>query len=699
MKNKNRIKEGYKKMTGHIDEVINDKRPITIRKIHILEEDDEFTPEISPNMKYRKLPILLGSGSFKEVYKAIDETEGKEVAWNVLENRTYFLEEIKLLRSIRHQNIIEIYDYWIDGDKLIFITEMMTSGTLKDYIKNVKNMSINIVRKWSKQVLSGINYLHNLNPKIIHRDIKTENIFVNGALGLVKIGDLGIARNSDVKRYTIVGTPEYMAKEIFDGDGYTEKIDIYSFGMVLLEMASGIPPYSSLTSSTEIFRNVIKGILPESLELVKNESLRNLISVCLKAESERPSAKECLEHEFYNVESSLSELKIEEAVENAALHRSVISNFEIKFKLGPFNIYRAQLYFNDNMKYVTFKYDPKVDTPELIVNEMIREGLITDNVREEIEEIIGDSLGSTDGDNSNNILNISDINQLHPNFNFIGNANKPHAGGCSLCCNNNSAGVNIAYSPNINPNYAGSKEDLTNYIVCDDSFVNVNSPQVHRDNINMNHSNLSNLSLNYGSVNSEYGNNILERNIEDSPELEVSPIKEGELKVEFSDSFPIEDFLNETAIHFKRDKDILKEWLNKFKSSDIEIIGELKILVEEDWNRLNLTVFASRSIKNIIFGKNGPASEKDLVFNKFIREVNDDMKIRDFLEIFLGFKKEVILICEEKFSNQDIRTVEELKSLNDSDWMKLNLSVFTNRQIKNSLMRKGRVVIENKVVG
>ena len=143
----------------------------------------------------------------------------------------------------------------LDGkDKVYFITELMTSGTLKGYIRRTKGaVKPKILKNWCRQILLGLQYLHSRSPPIIHRyyqkttlltrsDLKCENIFINGNNGQAKIGDLGLAvvkhtdHVSSVLGYalyfpTLDSTPEFLAPEVYD-EKYDEKIDIYAFGMV-----------------------------------------------------------------------------------------------------------------------------------------------------------------------------------------------------------------------------------------------------------------------------------------------------------------------------------------------------------------------------------------------------------------------------------------------------------------------------------
>lgn len=81
-------------------------------------------------------------------------------------------QEIEILKRVRHPNIIQFHDYWYNNTEFVFITELMTSGTLREYIKKLQIPNIRIVKRWARQILKGLSYLHSHDPPIIHRDIK-----------------------------------------------------------------------------------------------------------------------------------------------------------------------------------------------------------------------------------------------------------------------------------------------------------------------------------------------------------------------------------------------------------------------------------------------------------------------------------------------------------------------------------------------
>lgn len=121
-------------------------------------------------------------------------------------------------------------------------------------------MKLKVIKNWCVQILEGLKYIHTRDPPIIHRDIKCDNIFINGSSGQVKIGDLGLATNivnyATATKLSIIGTPEFMAPEYYE-ENYNEKVDIWAFGMCVLEMATQEYPYVECSNPAQIFKKVV----------------------------------------------------------------------------------------------------------------------------------------------------------------------------------------------------------------------------------------------------------------------------------------------------------------------------------------------------------------------------------------------------------------------------------------------------------
>ena len=125
-----------------------------------------------------------------------------------------------------------------------------------------KQLSMEVIKRWSLQILEALNYLHTRDPPIIHRDLKCSNIFIDGKTSTILIGDLGLSTRRVDSKMSIAGTPEFMAPEIFASGVYDEKVDIYAFGMCVLELITKKVPYSECKTILEIFMKVTKVPIP-----------------------------------------------------------------------------------------------------------------------------------------------------------------------------------------------------------------------------------------------------------------------------------------------------------------------------------------------------------------------------------------------------------------------------------------------------
>lgn len=269
--------------------------------------------EEDPSGRFIRYDIVLGKGSYKIVYKGFDTHEAVEVAWNKIQvdrippdQIRKVQSEVELLGRLNHRNIIGLFHSWCPETKdpdgklgMDFVTELMSSGTLKEYLTRSRVMKLKVIRRWCYNLLDAIAYLHEQDPPVMHRDLKCDNIFINGHVGEVKIGDLGL---SGVKQnnfaHSVIGTPEFMAPELYE-EAYTEKVDIYAFGMCMLEMLTMEYPYSECENPAQIFRKVFAGERPMSFQRLPQCEVKQIIASCLEREKRRPSARQLMQHPFF----------------------------------------------------------------------------------------------------------------------------------------------------------------------------------------------------------------------------------------------------------------------------------------------------------------------------------------------------------------------------------------------------------------
>lgn len=306
------------------------------------ETSTEVYVESSRDGRYIRYNSVLGKGAYKTVYKAFDTEEALEVAWNKLHvdrlsehDLEKVSNEVSLLRQVEHKNIIHFYDTWRGNDgnnnqTINFITEQMMSGTLKEYLRKAKAIKLKVIRRWCANILEAIAYLHSQSPPIMHRDLKCDNIFINGHVGEVKIGDLGLSGVKErEKADSVIGTPEFMAPELYE-ESYTEKVDIYAFGMCLLEMVSMEYPYSECNNMAQIFKKVFSGEKPHAFGMLVDGDVKDVIAACLQREARRPSAIDLLRHPLF------SEWEKDDGVaSNLSLVKGVHDSVAVTLKAAP----------------------------------------------------------------------------------------------------------------------------------------------------------------------------------------------------------------------------------------------------------------------------------------------------------------------------------------------------------------------------
>ena len=283
----------------------------------------------NPSKKYKPTKIL-GSGSFGSVYEAKNTIFQNTVAMKVIKkdpnneiDEQEIKNEIDILKKLSHPNIVKIYEFYISNSHYYIITEFCKEGELFSYIKN--KYSERQLAVLFYQVFSGLWYLH--DNKILHRDIKLENIMISKKekdnesgeeLFWVKIIDFGTAKifEKNKKEKDVVGSSYYIAPEVLK-QNYNEKCDTWSVGVILYMMLVGRAPFDG-KDDEEIISKINSGEYnsKEPRLLKHSPEVRDLVSKLLQKDlSRRYSAKEALGHpwfEKYGGRSLFSNFKREE---------------------------------------------------------------------------------------------------------------------------------------------------------------------------------------------------------------------------------------------------------------------------------------------------------------------------------------------------------------------------------------------------
>lgn len=247
----------------------------------------------------------VGEGAAGEVFSATATKNNQKVAVKKMalnaDSTKLIITEISIMKTSKHPNIVEYWDSYKVSEQLWVVMEFMGGGCLTDILDQYESVELSEaqIALVVKETLKALVYIHSLHR--IHRDIKSDNILL-GENGEVKIADFGYAAQltqQQQKRTTVVGTPYWMAPELIRGHMYGVKVDCWSTGILLMEMAEGEPPYMEYPPLRALFMITTKGI-PDLREAAKwTEEMRDFLAKCLTKEVDiRPDAKTLLGHPF-----------------------------------------------------------------------------------------------------------------------------------------------------------------------------------------------------------------------------------------------------------------------------------------------------------------------------------------------------------------------------------------------------------------
>lgn len=255
-----------------------------------------------PSEKFSKL-VKIGQGASGGVYTAHDADTNASVAVKQMNldkqpKKELIINEILVMKGSKHRNIVNFIDsYLLKGD-LWVIMEYMEGGSLTDVVTHciLTEEQISTV---TRETLQGLKFLH--SKGVIHRDIKSDNILLsmNGDIKLTDFGFCAQINELNLKRTTMVGTPYWMAPEVVSRKEYGPKVDIWSLGIMIIEMIEGEPPYLNETPLRALYLIATNGTPqlkePEAL----SETLKHFLEWCLKVETDdRASASQLLKDPF-----------------------------------------------------------------------------------------------------------------------------------------------------------------------------------------------------------------------------------------------------------------------------------------------------------------------------------------------------------------------------------------------------------------
>lgn len=246
----------------------------------------------------------IGKGQFGAVRKALDLKTGECFACKQMKfsRRSQssastikeIMQEIELLKSLDHPNIVRYVTSIQVRDTVNIIMEYVENGSLLNLLKKFGVIPEPLCINFMQQILSGLDYLH--SKGVIHRDIKAANILITKS-GKVCLADFGVSSHLEegTGRMTVVGSPNWMAPEVISMAGTSAAADIWSFGATVIELLTGDPPYAGLGSMGALYRIVEDASVPLPPDI--SEDMKDFLRCCFQKDpSKRSTAKELLGH-------------------------------------------------------------------------------------------------------------------------------------------------------------------------------------------------------------------------------------------------------------------------------------------------------------------------------------------------------------------------------------------------------------------
>ena len=654
------------------------------------------------------LSHTIGEGAFAKVKLATHIYTGEKVAIKILSKSHIsqqefpkFLNEITLLKSLKHKNIINLYEIIDTPHKLYIIMEYCPNNSLFDYISKRKHLTEREACRLFQQIINAVEYLH-LN-KITHRDLKPENILLSNNKR-IKIIDFGLSKktlyfNSLLK--TPCGTPSYAPPEMLRGENYNGILsDIYSIGIILYTMIVGNLPCLNNFNEEIIYNIMINKSYkyPSYMSLDCIDLIEKMINV---NSNERILFKEIKNHKWFNLIESKMRLgilheiikipvdekilkKIEDYGYNSEdIKKSVIENkyddlaslyyLELHSWMKEGRKSCSDLYSEEYIKWI--KDIKNWEQPEKIYEEafyeyknIVEENNNIENINNDYFNIDNYIKKNNDFENFDNIKKIDDYNYYNLNDTSINNSI-------------NFISYEHSKSNSINNEFNINKENISINI------NNNNNNKIPKNNI---------IKKKKNKRKSAFGENLklqleplLKKKKKNSSQKKFFHTKTDNNNNNNTFSFKYKNLLNNNNINiFKINNKNFISFLSPIKSEKKEKLNKKLFESKENFNNFIKTINNTNNSNNNILNIISKKLINTTIFSKYIKskqnnnsknkkDKNDILldnvyRLEKYKNLFSNIKNKHLGIFPKKLYNFNINTLEEVLNIEDDDL------VFTN---------------------
>nr|XP_056715297.1 serine/threonine-protein kinase ULK1 isoform X1 [Euleptes europaea] len=264
---------------------------------------------------------LIGHGAFAVVFKGRHKEKPElEVAIkcinkkNLAKSQTLLGKEIKILKELKHENIVALYDFQEMANSVYLVMEYCNGGDLADYLQSMRTLSEDTIRLFLQQIAGAMKVLH--SKGIIHRDLKPQNILLSFAGGKksnpnnirIKIADFGFARylQNNMMAATLCGSPMYMAPEVIMSQHYDAKADLWSIGTIIYQCLTGKAPFqASSPQDLRLFYEKNKTLMPNIPRETSSHLRQLLLGLLQRNHKDRMDFDEFFHHPFLDASASM----------------------------------------------------------------------------------------------------------------------------------------------------------------------------------------------------------------------------------------------------------------------------------------------------------------------------------------------------------------------------------------------------------